>query len=275
MELVTVATFDNMPAAHIAKDRLEIEGIPCWLKDEHLGQTDWLYNIAVGWIKLQVDAAHGMRARAILDTDYSDQLRAEGDCRHACTPEPLAAARVRRAAAAAGPRDRRGHRRGPHPRAQRPAPHQPHQHPAVYARAHARGAARAAAPPPHRGRQDHVRGGGPVAVAARAPLVAGARRERRGTRARRAATGPRPHPRHAPSRRMGDDGTLQLRALSAHEPLSPAAHAGDGCARAPRARTFGRTLGAGGRGRRARALSNTRAWRGDRHAARSGARREE
>lgn len=79
MELVTVATFDNMPAAHIAKGRLEIEGIPCWLKDEHLGQTDWLYNIAVGWIKLQVDAAHEQRARAILDTDYSDQLRAEDD----------------------------------------------------------------------------------------------------------------------------------------------------------------------------------------------------
>src|SRR3569623_3432641 len=168
MELVTVATFDNMPAAHIAKGRLEIEGIPCWLKDEHLGQTDWLYNIAVGWIKLQVDAAHGMRARAILATDYSDQLRAEGDCRPACTPAPLAAARVRRAAADAGPRARRGHRRGPHARAQRPAPHRPHRPPAVSARAHARGAAHTAAPQPRRGRQDHVRGGGPVAVAARA-----------------------------------------------------------------------------------------------------------
>lgn len=79
MELVTVATFDNMPAAHIAKGRLETEGIPCWLKDEYLGQTDWLYNIAVGWIKLQVDAAHVERARAILDTDYSDRLCAEGE----------------------------------------------------------------------------------------------------------------------------------------------------------------------------------------------------
>ena len=79
MELVTVATFDNMTAAHIAKGRLEIEGIPCWLKAEHLGQTDCLFNIAVGGIKLHVDAAHGMRARAILDTDYSDQLRAEGE----------------------------------------------------------------------------------------------------------------------------------------------------------------------------------------------------
>src|SRR3569833_2185640 len=133
MELVTVATFDNMHAAHIAKGRLEIEGIPCWLKDEHLGQTDWLNNIAVGWIKMQVDAAHGMRARVILDTDYSDQLRAEGDRNHACTPHPLAAARIRRSSAAAGPRVLLRHRRGPHSLAQRPAPHQPHQLPAVSA----------------------------------------------------------------------------------------------------------------------------------------------
>lgn len=79
MKLVTVATFDNMPAAHIAKGRLETEGIACWLKDEHLGQTDWLYNIAVGWIKLQVDAEHSAQAHLILDTDYSADLSAGGD----------------------------------------------------------------------------------------------------------------------------------------------------------------------------------------------------
>jgi hypothetical protein len=71
VELVTIATFDNMPAAHIAKGRLEVEGVACWLKDEHLGQTDWLYNIAVGWIKLQVDARDSARARNILAADYS------------------------------------------------------------------------------------------------------------------------------------------------------------------------------------------------------------
>ena len=74
VELTTIATFDNMPSAHIAKGRLETEGIPCWLKDEHLGQTDWLYNIAVGWIKLQVEPQHVLRAREILATDYSDDM---------------------------------------------------------------------------------------------------------------------------------------------------------------------------------------------------------
>ena len=79
MELTTIATFDNMPAAYIAKGRLETEGIPCWLKDENLGQTDWLYNIAVGWIKLQVEAPYADRARAILNTDYSDDVNMAGD----------------------------------------------------------------------------------------------------------------------------------------------------------------------------------------------------
>ena len=74
VELTTIATFDNTPSAYIAKGRLEAEGIPCWLKDENLGQTDWLYNIAVGWIKLQVEAPLAPRAREILATDYSDRL---------------------------------------------------------------------------------------------------------------------------------------------------------------------------------------------------------
>jgi len=77
VELITVATFDNMPSAHIAKGRLEAEDVPCWLKDEHLGQTDWLYNIAVGWIKLQVEAPNAARARTILATDYSADMDLE------------------------------------------------------------------------------------------------------------------------------------------------------------------------------------------------------
>ena len=79
MELTTIATFDNMPAAYIAKGRLEAEGIPCSLMDENLGQTDWLYNIAVGWIKLQVEPRLAERARTILDTDYSHDAEGHND----------------------------------------------------------------------------------------------------------------------------------------------------------------------------------------------------
>ncbi|MEJ2344832.1 MAG: DUF2007 domain-containing protein [Gammaproteobacteria bacterium] len=70
--MVTVATFDNMVDAHIALGRLQAEGIPATLADENLVQTDWLYSIAVGGIKLQVADADAGRARLVLATDYSD-----------------------------------------------------------------------------------------------------------------------------------------------------------------------------------------------------------
>lgn len=69
--MVTVATFENIVDAHIALGRLQAEGIPAHLSDEHLVQTDWLYSIAVGGIKLQVVPAFADRARQVLATDYS------------------------------------------------------------------------------------------------------------------------------------------------------------------------------------------------------------
>jgi len=67
--MVTVATFDDMPAAHIALGRLRVEGIDARLTDENLVQTDWLYAIAVGGIKLQVDEQDAADATAILARD--------------------------------------------------------------------------------------------------------------------------------------------------------------------------------------------------------------
>ena len=72
-----IARFDSMPEAHIAMGRLEAEGIESWLADEHLVQTDWLYSIAVGGIKLQVRPELAQRALEILNTDYSGELEAE------------------------------------------------------------------------------------------------------------------------------------------------------------------------------------------------------
>ena len=71
---IIIARFDSMPEAHIAMGRLEAEGIEAWLADEHLVQTDWLYSIAVGGIKLQVAAEDAQRASKILATDYSGRL---------------------------------------------------------------------------------------------------------------------------------------------------------------------------------------------------------
>jgi hypothetical protein len=72
--IVTVATFDFLPDAEIAKGRLLTEGIQCRLADQHLVQTDWLYSIAVGGIKVQVQAQDADRARAILEQDFSHDL---------------------------------------------------------------------------------------------------------------------------------------------------------------------------------------------------------
>ncbi|WP_299702575.1 DUF2007 domain-containing protein [uncultured Pontibacter sp.] len=52
--LITVATFSQPTEAHILKGRLEAEGIPCFLGDEHIIAAQPLYSVAVGGVKLQV-----------------------------------------------------------------------------------------------------------------------------------------------------------------------------------------------------------------------------
>ncbi len=71
---VIIARYDGMPEAHIAMGRLAAEGIESWLADEHLVQTDWLYSIAVGGIKLQVATEDAAPAIKILETDYSEDI---------------------------------------------------------------------------------------------------------------------------------------------------------------------------------------------------------
>lgn len=70
----TVATFDNQPLAYIAMGKLHAAGIEASLADENLVQTDWLYAIAVGGIKLEVAEADAERAEQILAEDWSDSL---------------------------------------------------------------------------------------------------------------------------------------------------------------------------------------------------------
>jgi len=70
----TVATFDTIIDANMALGRLKAEDIPAQLVDEHLVQTDMLYSIALGGIKLQVEQPLAERARQILAADYSDLL---------------------------------------------------------------------------------------------------------------------------------------------------------------------------------------------------------
>jgi hypothetical protein len=64
-DFVTIATFNRPVEAHLAKTKLESEGIVCFVTDEQLVQVNWLFPHA-GGVKLKVPAEHSQRARDIL-----------------------------------------------------------------------------------------------------------------------------------------------------------------------------------------------------------------
>ena len=65
--LVTVARFDIPPKAHIAINALEEAGIRCVVQDEQFVAMDYLLNLAVGGIKVQVWEENAERSAAILE----------------------------------------------------------------------------------------------------------------------------------------------------------------------------------------------------------------
>lgn len=66
MDHVPVAVYDNYVSAHIAKGRLEEDGIHCWLKDENTVTIDPILTNAVGGIKLMVVRGDAEKATGIL-----------------------------------------------------------------------------------------------------------------------------------------------------------------------------------------------------------------
>ena len=75
MALTTVARFQNPVSAHIARARLEAEGIPAFLADEHLVGVQWLYSDAVGGVKLNVPDPFAEAALEVVARDHSGDLR--------------------------------------------------------------------------------------------------------------------------------------------------------------------------------------------------------
>ncbi|ROU02173.1 DUF2007 domain-containing protein [Marinobacter sp. R17] len=72
MSWVTVARYSLPFEAHMARARLDSEGIESMVVDEHTIGMQWLFSDAMGGVRLQVDEALEDRARAILDEDRSD-----------------------------------------------------------------------------------------------------------------------------------------------------------------------------------------------------------
>ena len=76
MEFVLVRVYDNYISAHIARGRLEEEGIRCWLKDENTVTIDPVLTNAVGGIKLMVEKSRSGEAAGILRTIENENKKA-------------------------------------------------------------------------------------------------------------------------------------------------------------------------------------------------------
>ena len=65
--LVTVATFPEAIEAHIYRNRLENEGIPCVIADENIISNQPWHSIAYGGVKLRVRAQDQEKALALIN----------------------------------------------------------------------------------------------------------------------------------------------------------------------------------------------------------------
>lgn len=52
--MITVATFQSVDEAHLARMRLEGSGIDAVVADENMVQTFWFYSNAIGGVRMQV-----------------------------------------------------------------------------------------------------------------------------------------------------------------------------------------------------------------------------
>ena len=65
--LVTVATYDLPPIAHIARNALEAAGIKAIISDDQMVGMDWLLSTALGGVKVQVWEEDVERAVVVLE----------------------------------------------------------------------------------------------------------------------------------------------------------------------------------------------------------------
>ncbi len=63
---ITVATYSQPVEAHLARTKLESEGITCLVSDEHLVRVNWMLSNAVGGVKLRVPSWDEAHAREVL-----------------------------------------------------------------------------------------------------------------------------------------------------------------------------------------------------------------
>ena len=107
MALVTLARFRDPLDAELARARLEGAGIEALILDQHLTGINWFYSLALGGVRVQVDASDLDAGRRALREDHSadladipeSRLPADGDGCPRCGSARIRA-RVQRPAAA-------------------------------------------------------------------------------------------------------------------------------------------------------------------------------
>lgn len=75
--MITVARYSLAIEAHVDRAKLESEGIPAFVADEHTITANWLYSNAMGGVRLQVPNSCANSAREILATDHTESLVTE------------------------------------------------------------------------------------------------------------------------------------------------------------------------------------------------------
>jgi len=73
-KLITIATFSQLINAQLAKEKVELEGIECFIVNEHIFSMDWLYPKVITDVKLKVYEANVRRAIEILKKTDSMEI---------------------------------------------------------------------------------------------------------------------------------------------------------------------------------------------------------
>jgi Putative prokaryotic signal transducing protein len=89
MRLVTIASFDTVPQAHLARNELESAGIRAVITDEETTGMLWHFANALGGAKVQVKDEDAERAVAILDARFGED-ESEADAAPSLDDQALA-----------------------------------------------------------------------------------------------------------------------------------------------------------------------------------------
>ena len=83
-KFVTVATFSQPVEAHLARTKLESEGVTCFVSDENVVTVNWLLSSAVGGVKLKVPEWQADYAREVLRPKPRLVVVADNDTDRCC-----------------------------------------------------------------------------------------------------------------------------------------------------------------------------------------------